>query len=407
MNSCILQLKYFAMKQKITGEFDSTYSAHFHSLETLKDWHSQHSSASNILLSSQVLLPSISSVFMTLYFIYLLETEPNNLREKLDKHIECGSKEINREGKALVWIIVAISTLFTVCTIIADAVGLYEYNDLRKEIADYFNDDSRNEYGFLHTIPIIMLVYDLLSLLFIVFPFTVKCLRSCKCKLKVSFLVYSLLAPLTCITTHSYHIIFAFINNPYHATSVLLFYIMTLFVLVVVFHKIYYFVSVKIEQGQPLILLPLYFVTSVFIGIPLVLTVIILLILPITDAVDEASNQIYSIYQVTVTVFAALVTWKIVFRDTNSVFAVLIKAGDKLHSQDEESSDNERIIWKNLSEKEKEIELCIQFLKFYRAKQTTNTEPGTITSSSTEDDLSTVHRYLHQPLPDRQCHTIS
>lgn len=200
-----------------------------------------------MLLSSQVLLPSISSVFMTLYFIYLLETEPNNLREKLDKHIECGSKEINQEGKALVWIIVAISTLFTVCTIIADAVGLYEYNDLRKEIADNFNDDTKNEYGFLHTIPIIMLVNDLLSLLFIVFPFTVKCLRSCKCKLKVSFLVYSLLAPFTCITTHSYHIIFAFINNPYHAISVLLFYIMTLFVLVVVFHKIYYFVSVKIE----------------------------------------------------------------------------------------------------------------------------------------------------------------
>ena len=78
----------------------------------------------------------------------------------------------------------------------------------------------------------------------------------------------------------------------------------------------------------------------------------------------------------TVTVFAALVTWKIVFRDKNSVFAVLIKAGDKLHSQDEESSDDERIVWKNLSEKEKEIELCIQFLKFY--------------TKQTEDDLSST-----------------
>ena len=92
------------------------------------------------------------------------------------------------------------------------------------------------------------------------------------------------------------------------------------------------------------------------------------------------------------------------FRDTNSIFAVLIKAGDKLHSQDEESSHDESIIWKNMSEKEKEIEVCIRFLKFY-TKQTE--DDSSSTPALVDDNSSDESADLHQPLPDRQCCTIS
>jgi hypothetical protein len=64
----------------------------------------------------------------------------------------------------------------------------------------------------------------------------------CECEFKYSNSLYTLLSPLSCIATHSYHIIFAFINNPFHATSVLLSYIMTLFIVVVILQKTYYFV---------------------------------------------------------------------------------------------------------------------------------------------------------------------
>ena len=350
------------MQQKILGQIDSSYRAQSHSLETLKDWHYQHSHVSEIVLSSQVLFPTSVSVFLTLYFFYVVQCEPNRLGKRLDMLI--ASKSItSAEGKCKLWIIATLSILFTVGTIVADGFALGEYRQLPKEIEQYINDDSR-AFGYLRAIPITMLVFDLLSVvIFVLIPVIVMCCKRCECcrfNSKHSDFLYTLLSPLTCIATHSYHIIFAFINNPYHATSVLLFYIMTLFAVVAILQKIYYFIINLFKwKGcthkhitQSCCVFIFYILAITTIAGSIALTIALLILLPLNNAIDQASNQIYAIYQASVTVFAALVTFQVFFRDTNSFFGLLIKAGDTV---DHALASTEN--WEDMSARDKEIYL--------------------------------------------------
>ena len=352
------------MHQKITGQIDSTYTAQSHSLDTLKDWHNQHSQVSILILLSQVIFPILACIFFILYFVYLIESEPVNLGKKLNS--QTGDKspsEIRKAAISKVWIIVNINIIFTLGTLAADIAAIIEYKRLPKEIASYINDHSK-AFIYLHTIPFIMLGFDIASFVFFILitAMVVRCkdYGCCTNKYKVqcSDLVYTTLSPLSCIGTHSYHIIFAFINNPYHATSVLLIYTMTLFVVVVIFQKLYYFAlnNYYLQKFSQCcrVCTWIYRVISYLLTVSAMLTCIgltiaVLILLPLNNAIDEASNDIYAIYQASVTVFAALITFQIFFRQTNSMYTVLIKASDKFG----ESSKSEK--WKKMSEKEKRI----------------------------------------------------
>ena len=84
-----------------------------------------------------------------------------------------------------------------------------------------------------------------------------------------------------------------------------------------------------------------------------------LILLPIDNAIDNAPNNIYIIYQGSVAVIAALVTFQVFFRETNSIAEVFIKARDKM-TRNEEDDDK----WKKMSEKEKELCLAEVLLKY-------------------------------------------
>ena len=382
------------MHQKITGQIDSTYIAQSHSLKTLQDWHMKNSHVSKLILSSQFIFPVFASIFLALYLIYLIESEPANLGKKLNSQADGKSpNEIRDAANAKIWIIVTISTLFTCIVIATDITALLEYRYLPKEIAHYIGDKSNPAFIHLHIVPISMLFYDLLSLIFFIFvPFIIVCCKCCcmRCgEFKISDFLYTLLSPLTCIATHSYHIIFAFINNPYHATSVLLFYIMTLFIVVVIFQKTYYFVLFCFEKQQKCghiegcvdkqsgqrrkgydivqkcVLVLSFIVVIIGLAACIGLTVAVLIILPLNNAIDLASNEIYAIYQASVTVFAALVTFQVFFGQTNSIFAVFIKAADKRVSKTTNGDKTKwKTEWKEMSEKEKEIRLGDLFLSY-------------------------------------------
>ena len=339
------------MHQKITGQIDdSTYPAYSHSLETLKEWHSENSHISKLVLSSQVIAPLIAGGFLIIYFIYLIQYNPANLGEKLNSQANSNSPDERTAARSEVWIIVLISILFTSCIIIADYLASEQYNShLQKEIKSYANDKSI-AFAHLHEIPIIMMIFDVLSLLFLLtFPFFAVCYRKSSTGNYIQFsdFLYTVLAPLQCIATHSYHIIFAFINNPYHATSVLLFYIMTLFLAVIILRKIYFLVHTCIQQqcAQCFCILLFYIMASAAIAVFIALIVTVLIVIPNNNAIDQASKEIYAIYQASVAVVAALVTF-VFFQHTNSIFTVFIKAADNKYSEDEE--------WKVKSEKEKE-----------------------------------------------------
>ena len=355
------------MHQKITGQIDSLYTAQSHSIETLRDWHSKNSHVSKLVLSSQVIFPIFACGFLILYFYYLIESDPVNLGEEINSKTDSNSpKYIQTAERSKVWIMVTISFLFTIGNIIADGFALMEYAQLPKEIESYINDKSI-AFAHLHGVPVTMMIFDIFSfLLFIIFPVIVACYKYKNYNFQFSDLIYMLLSPLVCIATHSYHVIFAFINNPYHATSVLLRYIMILFLVVVILQKIFYLVLIKCFGKTKCacgFVVFFYIVAIVAIAVCIGLIVVVLIVLPLNNPIDQASNEIYVIYQASVTVFAALVTFQVFFREENSIHAVLIKAADNYKFQNPHPSDDTNE-WKTMPKKKKEQYLGKIFLDY-------------------------------------------
>jgi hypothetical protein len=409
------------MHQKITGQIDSTYTAQSHSTETLRDWHMQNSHVSRLVLSSQCVFPVFATIFLILFLVYLIELEPVNLGKKLNSQADNESPdEIKTAAISKVWIIVTISILFTVGAIATDISAVVEYQHLPPEIGNYTNDHSK-AFIYLSVVPKLMCCFDLVSLSFIFVPFIVAYCKSCKftrerckdswcdkrckckCEFEVSDFLYTLLSPLSCIATHFYHVIFAFINNPFHATSVLLSYIMTLFVVVVILQKTYYFVHnyferkrkyynvergetatsgegaanyqrirelhtctmscnivprkvVTIIKGENCALAISFTVVIIALTTCMGLTVAVLIVIPIHDALDLAPIEIYAIYQASVTLFAALIAFQVFFRRKNAIFTVFIKAADKRGLKNNNNQEKWKK-WEKMSEKEKEIHL--------------------------------------------------
>ena len=192
------------------------------------------------------------------------------------------------------------------------------------------------------------------------------------CEFKASVSLYTLISPLSCIATHSYHVIFAFINNPFHATSVLLSYIMTLFVVVVIFQKTYYLVhncfkrkqkshnaeivaggegaeatgnKTDKQKGEDCALATSFIAVIVLLAACIGLSIAVLIALPINNAIDLASTEIYAIYQASVTLFAALIAFQVIFRRKTSIFTLFIKAADQ-QAQRLKESDGDQEKWK-------------------------------------------------------------
>jgi hypothetical protein len=225
---------------------------------------------------------------------------------------------------------------------------------------------------------------------------TVDIQSTCTVSVNWSILLYSLLSPLSCIATHAYHVIIAFIDNAYHASSILLLYIIVLFIHVVVFQKIYYYVC-KWRNSKKhsdccknfcwtIFILCCYLVGVVTLGVIIGLTVSLLILLPINNAIDNAPTNIYIIYQGSVAVIAALVTFQVFFRETNSVAEVFIKARDKMIQERPDSKEKKK--WEKMSEKEKELDLAtalLEYMYMHRNTKRTNSSCDTQTSVSQID----------------------
>ena len=223
-----------------------------------------------------------------------------------------------------------------------------------------------------------------------------------------SFLLYSLLSPVSCIATHAYHAIIAFIDNAYHASSILLLYIVVLFIHIVVFQKIYYYVF-KWRNSKKhsdccknfcwtMFILCCYLVGVITLAVIIGLTMSLLILLSINNAFDNAPTNIYIIYQGSVAVIAALVTFQVFFRVTNSVAEVFIKAREKMlqerscpmvqgegeHGARPDSKDDSK--WENMSEKEKELNLAKAFLEYVFRKTKRSSSSCDTQTSATQTD---------------------
>ena len=76
-------------------------------------------------------------------------------------------------------------------------------------------------------------------------------------------------------------------------------------------------------------------------GASVALSITLIVKLPLSNAIDDAPNHLYVIYQTSVAFFAALIAFQVMFKQTNSTFGVFIEAIDRHYgsaSSDESDS---------------------------------------------------------------------
>ena len=127
------------------------------------------------------------------------------------------------------------------------------------------------------------------------------------------------------------------------------------------------------------------------------LTVAVLIALPINNAIDLASTEIYAIYQASVTVFAALIAFQVFFRRKNSIFTVFIKAADNRGLEKSNSDQEKWKKWKKMSEKEKEIYLGDIILSHIHFEAPVPVESSVSASPTPTTSSPTIPRVYTQP----------
>ena len=389
------------MHQDITPPIDDTYTAYSQSADAINSWHRENKRAGNLAVSSQVICPILITSFVIIFFYYIIELKPHNVGKKIQNELTHDSSGIRAAAHAKLSTYVTISFIFHILTLVADIFAIKNYSSLPSEVKKYQDSNPKRFW----TVPIIMFTFDILTLVFFA---TVPCVMSRKQGKKYR-LTYCMIAPLSCIASHSYHIIFAFIHDPYHATSILLLYAFVIFLLIQGFEKTYYYmhhfaltsktsktenetqrsdshmvrkiyewlcdkVRNSIVKHMTVWSIIVYIIEFAFVGVTIGLSLSLLIILPITNAIDEAPNRLYVIYQASITFFAALIAFQLLFRQTDSILGVFIKAINSIHD-DELNKNNcssvelkdlcekpSKIDWTEMSENEKEVYLAKQLL---------------------------------------------
>ena len=93
------------MHPKLTAPIDDTYLATAHSVSTLIEWHTDNPHVSRLVLSAQILFPLLATLFLMLFFIYVIELEPRNFGKKLNNQIYSSIDYISASGEAKVLIL--------------------------------------------------------------------------------------------------------------------------------------------------------------------------------------------------------------------------------------------------------------------------------------------------------------
>ena len=298
--------------------------------------------------------------------MFVLEFKPYKLSKKLQNELDSNDSDVRARADSSLLTKFVASTLFHLFTLSLDITALdYQNKYLSNEIKDYYCPQQ------FSAIPTIMTVFDSVTLGFIVVPPIV----ACCCKNRSYRLIYSLISPLSCVASHSYHIVFAFIIDPYHATSILLIYAIIAFVHILTFQKLFYYINTLISGAcscchiknrccRYFFIIVMFILEFIFMAISIGISISLILVLPFSNALDDAPNHIYVIYQASVAFFAALIAFQVLFRQPNtSAFDVYIKAidgyvakSDKIELHDPARDPTKT--WSKFSEREKETLLA-------------------------------------------------
>ena len=389
-----LQLQLYAKYQKIKAPIDNSYTASSHSVSTLESWYDKSHSVGNLAMSSQLIFPLLITVYVFLFLVFILELKPYKLSKKLQNELDSNDSDVRAKADSSLLTKFVASTLFHLFTLSLDiTAAVYQNEYLSNEIKDYYEYDPQRFWY----IPIIMIGFD--SITFVIF-ICLPPVAACCSKNRSYLLIYSLISPLSCVASHSYHIVFAFIIDPYHATSIMLIYAIIAFVHILTFQKLFYYINtvisgeysdyqlnccgkfqclvkcintliscvcncchIKKRYGRYCLTIVIFILEFIFMGVSIGISISLIMVLPFSNALDDAPNHLYVIYQASVAFFAALIAFQVLFRQNNTTFDVYIKAIDGYVAKPNEielhdPARDQTKTWSELSEREKETLLA-------------------------------------------------
>ena len=458
------------MHQEITPSIDDTYTAYSHSVYSILHWYTRNEVAGILAVVSQVIFPVIVTTFVVIFFIFVLELKPHNFGKKIENELRSNVDNIKTNAQARILTYLTSSIVFQALTLAADIAALCQYckNALPDEVHKYY--DSRDSPRYFWSVPITMLLFDsaLLGIFLVIVP-----VISC-CRKKYYVLTYCFITPFGCIASHSYHIIFAFIHDPYHATSILLLYAIISFLHIQGFRKFFYCIHAFTSGNSPCCkkcmewyeksrecyenwwefnchkryssnkrcwnclcccnrffcsiyfwtILLYIFIPFVLMGGSIAISLALVIELPISNALDEAPNRLYVIYQASIAFFAGMIAFQLLFRQGNTILSEFVKAvntsiedaekGTKGAEKSIEIKDTENqtsttlhsVIqlvnkeeWKSMSEKEKEFLVANMVLSRYLNNNASTDDPQPGRGSVRRNLVSDPPRQRHQQPP--------
>ena len=435
------------MQQQVNAKITDSYNAKGVSLETLKKFHNGDGQSiavqrgaylSKYTIVFQVLFPIIVIVFLGSLSHHLVENDNTGFFRKIRDAIDHPGIVVNENHTAdihsikkvkvsaqnmHILILVVCSVTFVVYVLGLDIAAVHNrhvevtepiyYNPYAPGFNSTLYDNVEALFQLEYSIPIIMLLYDLL-----IFCVMVIGLIHIRCGLKKK-LYHVGIAPVACIVVHSYHILVGFLHSPYHASGILIFYSIVFFVYFVTMRAAYYnlyqlmskpkaccawlkncFDSLCCEckRDQPtkeklyqtvccwifclageaereglgcckfdetycslykfphLLVLTVLCLLSILISVVLVFVVIIFILVPINMAIENAPNRLFGISQTILVFIGAAITYNLYrSQKTKTLFDHIVEA-NKSYLNDT-TTGNEVTKWNNKEKLDKEIEM--------------------------------------------------
>lgn len=177
------------------------------------------------------------------------------------------------------------------------------------------------------------------------------------------FCAYSVFFPLCCLFNHLNYIIIAFMHDLYHATSIAIIYGIIVIFLYVLLDNIPHVMCCKIKKSM-LALQTLKIIAVLLLLGYVTIDVLLFFMIPNRNALDDAANHFLSVYNTTAVFFTVLVLYFIIKHRSRSPIRVFTKALDNIFYKDEKATHMtiRKRDWKELSEKEKDIEVAKSLL---------------------------------------------
>lgn len=282
-----LQLKAYAATQSATPRLVNEYTTgRGANAETIRNVYIERC-VSALIISYSVLLSLLGSSIIAFVII--------QHRVAILDYLGRGD-----DGSAIKISIVVVCTAFYLYVVALDFAANIDVEETPPAMVEYY-------IGAIQVLPAWVLIFDTFILPHLVL--LIFCIYIIKDSHAFSVLIVVSITVVACIlTNHSLYITISFINDPYHATGVTVYYIIFIFIHLVVLKKIILLV-LHFSDSLCVIFVSVIVIFLIVLGLQILCTFLYIKI-PIKDAIDDIPHQLQSLLQLLTTFFVGLITYK-------------------------------------------------------------------------------------------------